>query len=143
MKKVFGIMAAALAFTALSGYCAGCYYFKDHFFYGTTIEGTLYGCLDESWALADLLGRAENYELTIHGRDGLEDVLRAAEAGCTLAPQEELSRILEGQIPWQWPLGFFEPFSYELTGSVQFDEVAFYEAAEGLSIFARENQMEP
>lgn len=143
MKKMFGIMAAALAITALSGYCAGCYYFQDHFFYGTTIEGKLYGCLDEAQVRADLLGRAESYELAVHGRDGLEDVLRAADAGCTIEPQEELLKILEEQIPYQWPTAFFMPYDYELTQSVQFDEEIFSEAMKELNIFARENQKEP
>ena len=47
MKKVLKISVGLLSALLLGCYGAGCYYFQSHYYYGTTIEGRIYGCMAE------------------------------------------------------------------------------------------------
>lgn len=139
MKKVFGAIAAVLLLFLLIVYGCGCYYFRSHFYYGTQIDGTIYGCLDEPQVRADLIGKYENYELIIYGRKDLTESLGREQAGCSLEPQEELQRILDGQLVYLWPISFFEAHIYELTDSVKIEEEAFQKAIGNLAVFDAKN----
>lgn len=143
MKKALGIITGILLLLLLAAYGAGCYYFQSHFFYGTVIDGVVYGCLDEPRVRGDLIRRQADFELNIQGRYGLTDCLKGADAGCVLEPQKELLDILARQVFYLWPLGFLESHVYELKESIQMEEDAFLQAAESLSIFASENMVPP
>jgi len=143
MKKALGITAAVLLVLLLAVYGGGCYFFRYHFFYGTTIDGTIYGCLDEDQVREDLIRRQENYELTVYGRYDLTDTLKWADIGCAMEPREELQGILGRQIFYLWPLSFFETHVYELKDSAKLDEEAFLAAAEKMTIFDPESIVLP
>lgn len=143
MKKIMGIAAGALAALLLICYGAGCCWFRDHFFYGTVIDKTVYGCLTEPEVRADLLRKQEEYKLTVYGRNGLTDILKGTDAGVALKPEEELDGILESQRFYLWPLGFFKEHIYELTDSVFVEEKQFLKAAGKMSVFSWKNIQKP
>ena len=45
MKKVLKITAIVAAALFLTVYGVGCWYFYTHYFYGTKIDGVVYGCM--------------------------------------------------------------------------------------------------
>ncbi|MBS6396143.1 MAG: L,D-transpeptidase/peptidoglycan binding protein [Clostridiales bacterium] len=143
MKKVLGITAGFFLLLLLAVYGAGCWYFQTHFYYGTTIEGTVYGCLEKQQVRDDLIQKQGSYQMKILGRRGLEDTLKGTEAGLVFEPGEELQGILNRQIWYLWPLSFFEEHVYELTDSIRIDEEQFRAAAEKLSVFQRQNMKAP
>lgn len=143
MKKALGISAGIFLLILLVCYGAGCFYFQSHFFYGTIIEGTVYGCLTESEVRDDLVRRQSSYKLTVYGRNGLKDILEGEEAGVILEPAAELQQILGRQIFYRWPLSFLETHVYELKNSVRVAEEVFQAAAGQLSIFCPENIQKP
>ena len=143
MKKVLKISVGLLSALLLGCYGAGCYYFQSHYYYGTTIEGRLYGCMAEPETEEDLQRRQDGYTLTVHGRNHLTDVLKGDESGLIFEPGKELSEILGRQNYYLWPLSFFEGHSYELTHSVQVNEEKFSEAAGRMSVFLPENIQKP
>ncbi len=143
MKKAFRIIAAVLFFLLLAAYGLGCWFFQSHFYYGTYIDGTLFGCMDAVQVRQELVNHYKDYELTVIGRYEIMDTLSGETAGCVLEPEAELQDILGRQRWWLWFLSFFESHVYTLTDSVQIDEEVFAEAADGLSIFAPENIVEP
>lgn len=143
MKKILGITTGILAVLLLTVYGIGCYYFQDHFFYGTVIDGTVYGCLTEPEVSKDLIRRQNDYELKVYGRNSLKDILSGKGAGVTLEPEAELRKFLECQIIYLWPLSFFEEHVYELQNSVQVDEEQFLETSGRLSVFLPQNIIKP
>lgn len=143
MKRTLSIVMGIFAALLLAVYGTGCFYFQNHFFYGTTIEGTVYGCMTEPEVRKALIRRQNGYELKVYGRNGLEDILDGEEAGVTLEPEDELTKFLECQIFYLWPLSFFEEHVYELKSSVRVEEKKFQEASGNLSVFLPENIVRP
>lgn len=143
MKKVWCVTTVILIVLLLAVYGGGCYYFQSHFYYGTTIDGTVYGCMTEPEVCSDLIRRQSGYALTVNGRNGLTDVLEGADAGLTFDPEEELLQILGRQIVWMWPFSFFEEHVYSLTDSIRVDEEQFRKAALKLSMFQYRNMKSP
>lgn len=143
MKKVFVVGAVLLGAVLLVAYGAGCYYFQNHFYYGTTIDGTVYGCMTEPEVSSDLIRKQSGYALTVNGRDGLTDVLEGTAAGLTFDPEKELLRILGRQVVYMWPVSFFETHDYRLLDSVFVDEEQFMKAAEELSMLQDKNMQAP
>lgn len=139
MKKRFTIITWLFLICLLTAYGIGCWYFQDHYYYGTTIDGVVYGCLTAEETEEQMFRRNEAYELHIAGRGQLEDVLTGTEAGLVFTPREELQRILECQIVSMWPLSFLETHKYELKDSRLLDEAGFTEAMAGLSVFQEKN----
>lgn len=143
MKKILCVATGLLATILLIVYGAGCYYFQSHFYYGTTIDGTVYGCMTEPEVCSDLIRKQSGYALAVNGRNGLTDVLEGTDAGMAFDPEEELLQILGRQIVWMWPLSFFETHEYSLTDSVRVDEEQFRKAAGKLSLFQHRNMQSP
>lgn len=135
MKKALGITAWILMIFLLAAYGIGCGYFQEHFYYGTAIDGTVYGCLTVSETAAQMIRKQDEYKLNIKGRDQLEVCLAGAEAGLCFEPEEELEQILERQIPAMWPVSFFESHVYELKDSLHMDKEVFRKNVLKLSLF--------
>lgn len=141
MKKVMGIAAGIGVILLVYG--IGCYYFQSHFYYGTTIDGTDYGCIDKDRTEQQILQEKGDYELTVYGRENLTDVLDGEEAGIVFDPSAELAEILTRQRYYLWPLSFFETHDYTLSESVTVDEEKFDSAVRALPMFLPENMQAP
>ena len=143
MKKVLKITAIVAVVLLLAAYGVGCWYFYTHYFYGTKIDGVVYGCMTPEEVAADVTARQQNYSLTIEGRYEMEEVRTGEELGATIDPLEELTANLHRQRPWMWPVSFFETFEDELTDSIRINEDTFTAQAEAMSFFKAQNQVAP
>ena len=107
MKKVLKITAIVAAALFLTVYGVGCWYFYTHYFYGTKIDGVIYGCMTPEEVAADVIARQQNYSLTIQGRYEMEEVRTGKELGASIDPLEELKadgiNVIEVDdiTPWQ------------------------------------------
>ena len=54
MKKVLKITAIVAAALFLTVYGVGCWYFYTHYFYGTKIDGVIYGCMTPEEVAAEV-----------------------------------------------------------------------------------------
>lgn len=143
MKKVLKITAIVAAALFLTVYGVGCWYFYTHYFYGTKIDGVVYGCMTPEEVAVDVTARQQNYSLAIQGRYEMEEVRTGKELGASIDPLEELRSNLRRQRPWMWPVSFFETFEDELTGSIQIDEETFTAQVDAMSFFQPKNQVAP
>ena len=107
MKKVLKITAIVAVALFLTVYGVGCWYFYTHYFYGTKIDGVVYGCMTPEEVAVDVTARQQNYSLAIRGRYEMEEVRTGKELGASIDPLEELRSNLRRQRPWMWPVSFF------------------------------------
>ena len=75
-------------------------------FYGTKIDGVVYGCMTPEEVAVDVTARQQNYSLAIRGRYEMEEVRTGKELGASIDPLEELRSNLRRQRPWMWPVSF-------------------------------------
>ena len=98
MKKVLKITAIVAAALFLTVYGVGCWYFYTHYFYGTKIDGVVYGCMTPEEVAVDVTARQQNYSLAIQGRYEMEEVRTGKELGASIDPLEELKTDLRRQL---------------------------------------------
>ncbi len=108
-------------------------YFMDHFFPGTTINGEDAGLLTPAQAGSLVLRQAEEYELTLQGREGETFVLKPEEMGISFCETDAVSHVKRIQSGFLWPRLFWQKDFYSVTaGTLGFEGEAFGEAIENL-----------
>lgn len=139
-----GISAAAAVFLLTVGTFAGLsFFFEDHYYYNTFINGKDYSYKTPVEAEEMMYETFAGYSLEITGREDVYDIILPAEIGMRCAFDDSLVRIKKEQNPWLWFLGFFREYSYGITLPVTYDQDALKRKTAGLSFFRKENVRAP
>ena len=106
--KVTGIVAAMMIVSAGCAYAAVSYYYSNHFFRGTQING-----LDCSGKTAyeveqAIAGQVENYSIQVLARDQEPESISGSSINYQYASDGEILVLLKSQKPYEWIRGFFE-----------------------------------
>jgi hypothetical protein len=117
------------------------FYYRDHFYKGTTIGGIDMSnrTLEEAKTL--ILSQTDGYTLNLTARDGVEEVIDGAAIGVTPAWDGSVDAILAGQSGFAWI--FKTPEEYTLLTMIEYDADALKSVLEGFDFMKPENQTAP
>lgn len=142
-RKVIWIAAGISAAVILLLYTAGVFFFREHFFLNTLIDGENYGWLSPRQTEDAIRSQLRGFVLEIAGRDGVKDTIRAEDIEMAPVFDGSLEEILEGQNRFLWPTAFFKQYSYEIPRLVSFDEELLDEKLKELEVFKKANDRAP
>jgi len=105
--RVLVISLSSLVGLLLIAYAFGVYYFWDHFDFYTTVDNvdcTFKTPQEVEQVISD---HVADYELTITGRDGLDDTITAKDVGLFYVPDGQVEKLLAQQNSFLWFMTLF------------------------------------
>ena len=141
--KVTGIIAAILAVTAGCAYGAVTYYYADHFFEGTYINGI--DCSNKTAYEVEqaIASTVEAYSIEVTSRNQDPQTISGSQIGYQYMSDGEVLNLLKQQKPYEWVRGFMETRSYNTQENVTFDKTLLQNEVKALNCAQPENQVEP
>jgi hypothetical protein len=139
VRRLFLIIFGVLAVLVLSGYLGGAYYFKNHYFFHTTIGSSDCSTKTPEYAASRTRTIVESYLLTIYDRDGNKFLLRGPDFSYEYVEKGEEEQILESQNPFAWPASLWSEYSYALDVSVTYNAAQAKNALGSLECFTSED----
>lgn len=139
-KKVKKILIGAIVFSLLFlAYLCSVYYFSNHYFYKTRINGEDCSFLTDSEVRKKINKKVSLYELEIIGKDDVSDKISADDIGLSFEYDCSLENIRKKENPFLWMTAFFTGYDFELEEAADFDEELFNEAVKELAFFEKSN----
>ena len=132
-----------LLFTLLVIYLGVAYYFKDHFYFGTAINGVDVSGETIEDVKALMAAELNAYTLNLKERGGKIERIKAGDVGLQFASEEELKKIKDGQSCFKWISGCLITKDLKKTVILKYDEKLLQEQIDQLSCFKPENVTEP
>ena len=133
-KKVKKILIGAIVFSLLFlAYLCSVYYFSNHYFYKTRINGEDCSFLTDSEVRKKINKKVSLYELEIIGKDDVNDKISADDIGLSFEYDCSLENIRKKENPFLWMTAFFTGYDFELEEAADFDEELFNEAVKELA----------
>lgn len=142
-KNLLFIIAGASITLLFLVYIGFSVFFMNHYYWGTTINGRVYGGMTPAASQSVIIDEIADYTLEIKGREGMTDTLTASEIGMEFVFDDTLNTIAASQSGFKWFLPFFKPHDYELSTEIKVDEEKFREAVKSLDFFQKENIKAP
>ena len=118
-------------------------YFQNHFIFHTVIAGI--DCSGKTaWEVErEIESKIASYQLVLEEREGKNESIFADEIDLCFISNGEIEELLEEQNPFDWLRAFFEPETYEITTSVEYDESLLLERIERLECLDENNITDP
>ena len=149
MKKHTGLVIFLLLLIAAVG-AAVCFYFyeagpyENIFIEGTFINGRNVGNMTAAEVEEDIRNRVEDYQLTLHFADGVDETLSMDQIGFAYASDGQVQKILDGQNKYEWIRGKLgQTAEYNVGETYVYDEDKLREALFSLPEMRPENQTAP
>ena len=141
--KVTGIVAAMMIVSAGCAYAAVSYYYSNHFFRGTQINGI--NCSGKTAYEVEqaIAGQVENYSIQILARDQEPESISGSSINYQYSSDGEVLSLLKRQKPYEWVRGFFETSSYTTKENATYDKNLLQNQVKSLSCAKEENQVKP
>lgn len=145
-KVIRGIFLSLLILALLAAagvYIYGMVYFKDHFFWHTTINGfdVSQQTADEVEArVAEVIGR---YSLDIEERGGNTETITADQIDYHYVSNGEVQTFLQSQKLYEWPLYLKKQITYTFESSAQYDEDLLRKTIDELNCLDEEQVTKP
>lgn len=124
-------------------YLAVAVYFMGHFAFGTSVNGRqAYGTTarDQEDIAAQ---EASSYELVIHGRNGVSDVITSKQLQITPEFDDEFRQLLKQQKSLLWPMYLFKETDLVTETLISYSQAELSKLVAELSVFDEENIIEP
>ena len=131
-KVVFGILAAIVGVLAIC-YAGGCFFYQNHFFFGTKISG-----VDASNKTAQAVENsiekdAKDYKLTLKERENQSETIAAKDIGLRYSDDNPVQKALDKQNPFKWPLAVLGINDDELPTVYEYDEAKLNKKIQSLN----------
>lgn len=137
-KVVIAIIGVLVVLLAAAYIGIGIYY-QSHFPFHTVINGVDCSGRTVEEVKALVTREAQRYQLTITGRDGLEDTITSTQIGLHPEFDRSLETALKSRGGFAWLLSLFRETTIELETMVVYDEVMLADAMDGLAFFDERN----
>lgn len=124
-------------------YLGFAFYFSNHFFFHTRINGIDASCKTAEEVNEILADEVQNYSLTMYGRNEITDSITAQDIGLTYTPNGDVEKYLDEQNPFLWLGGAFRADTSEISNCVTYDKAALEERCNQLAFFQKSNQIAP
>ena len=119
------------------------FYFSNHFFFHTEINGIDVSCKTTEQVNEILTNETNNYSLTIYGRNEVTDSITAQDIMLTYTSDGSVEDTMEQQNAFLWITGAFRADTSTITNSVTYDEQALDALCDSLAFFQKENIVSP
>lgn len=119
------------------------FFFSNHFFFHTEINGMDVSCKTAKQVNEILADEVSNYSLTIYGRNDVTDSITAGDIMLTYTANGSVEDSMKTQNPFLWITGVFRPDTSVITNSVTYDEQALDSLCDSLAFFQKENIIPP
>ena len=141
--KVTGMIAAMVLVAAGCAYAGVSYYYTNHFFEGTTING-----IDSSNKTAyeveqEIASKMENYTIEVKARDQESQTITGSDIDYRYISSGEILKLLKSQKPYEWVKGFFGETTYTAKEETAFDKSKLETQVKALNCAQKENQVAP
>ena len=141
-KKVF-IAKAGLGTIVLSLYIGTSLFFKDGFYFGTTLGDLKIGGKTTTQVQQAITQKGQEYVLSLYGRGGEKQTLSGEAFGLSYDIEESLEDLKKRQPAFAWPLALFSKKDLEVAQTVSYDEALLTEAINHLEYFNEETRVAP
>jgi len=144
-KKCKKILFAILGGTVLLGgmYLAATSYFKDHFYYGTTINCISVAGKTEEEVNEQLANQQENYTLELEEKNGIREKILAKEIGLKYTLKEDVKTLKKNQNPFKWINGLLHKNDHSIKKSTEYDKDLLKKRIDALSCLDDRKVVEP
>lgn len=142
-KKAAAITAGSILGLALLVYLGLAFFFQNHYYFFTEINGVDFSGKTVKNAEAYIENQVMGYELTLKELDGGEEKISGSEIGLSYQPAKELEQCMKRQNPFLWPQAFWKQEKITTGIDVKFDEALLDEKIKKLAIMQPENQTPP
>ena len=123
------------------GYLGGVYYFEDHLFFHTTINGMDFSSKSVGDVEEYMHSQVRDYTLTIEESDGETQQVSGSSIALEYVPGDELKKLVEGQNKFLWVKSLWEKTEIEAPIGVTYNEEALAGELDRLPCLQKENQV--
>lgn len=141
-RKVF-IAKAGLGTIVLSLYIGASLFFKDTFYFGTTLGDLKIGGKTTTQVQQAIEQKGQAYVLSLHGRNAEKQTLSGETFELSYDIGESLEDLKKRQPAFAWPLGLFSKKDLEVAQTVSYDEALLMKAINQLEYFNEETRVAP
>lgn len=139
-----GKIAVAIIAALAAVYVIFAVYFMNHFGFRTSVNGHDVSLLSAAAAISTLTEAAEDYTLTISGRNNLTDTISAADISMTSSDEiAQIGSLISRSRALIWPVSLFRTTEYTTESFVSYDGNALQEKISTLVFFDSSNVTQP
>lgn len=139
-KKIIIIVVAVVA-SILVIYLGFSIYFMSHFYFGTKIGNVKVSGQSATATEKTLQQAMDEYVLTIKQRDDSTDTIVGDEVALKIEWSSKPETFIEKQNGFAWIIKIFKPDSYEINGTITYDDAKMVEKIAGLSAMSEGKQI--
>lgn len=140
-KIVIGIIISLC--TLLIIYFGMAIYFKDHFYFGSVINGINVSGKTVQDAEEKISSELQSYTLSLEERGDKKEQITAADISLKYNSNSETQSLKDKQNPYKWILALFNNNDSKMTQGVSYDKELLKEKVDKLSCFDSSNIIEP
>lgn len=142
-EKIGLAILCALLVLGCACYIIGCFYFRGHFGFHTSINGTEVSCQSPETVEEEFNASASSYVLTIHGRNQVTDTISASQVSLSPSFDGSIETLLQEEASWKWPETLFTETELTMPPTATYDSAALDALIDTLSVFDPSNEVEP
>ena len=139
LKKTV-LFAGGILGVLLLVYLGFAFYFTNHFYFNTTINGNDFSGKSVKEVESYMEKQVKGYTLTLKENDGGTEVISGEDISLEYLPGKELEKIMKDQNALLWIRALFQKGSAEAKIGVKYDEAALDNLIGGLQCMKPENQ---
>lgn len=141
--RVTGMIAAMVLVAAGCAYAGVSYYYTNHFFEGTTINGINSSNKTAYEVEQEIASKMADYSIEIKARDQEAQTITGSDIDYHYISSGEILNLLKEQKPYEWVKGFFEKTTYTAKEETAFDKTKLENDVKSLNCAQKENQVAP
>lgn len=135
-----GIAAAVL----LIIYIGLSIFFRTHFYFGSMLNGENVTGKTVEEVEKQLSKDIAKYELKLKEKRGdTTETISADQIDLKFVSDGKVQKLKDEQNPFAWPIAVFNPATYDMSATVEYDEAKLKEVFGGLECFRKENMKKP
>lgn len=142
-KRLLLLIGILLVCMLAGGYIGASFYFRDHYYWGTTIDGMDCSCMKQEDVEKALQDELEQYVYTISGRGGETEKIAANEMEVYYTFHEDLEAIAQRQKGYLWFQFLWERQEYHLEKDLHYDQERLFELIDALECFNHNKAVMP
>lgn len=143
LRNFFLALVSVALLAVIGCYVAGMVYFRDKFFWNTTINGVDVSEMTAAQVEDRIAAQLATYRLEIVERGDISEFISADQIAYHYVSKGETMTFLRGQDLFRWPVSFWQSSSYTFDSSAQYDDAMLMQAIEGLAALDEEQTVPP
>lgn len=141
-KILLGVMLGMI-FVIACVYLAVSFFFKSHFYSGTSINGLDCSRMTVEEVKYTIQENILEYKLVITERGGSTEEITASQLGMTYVDDQGVEKLMEEQNPFAWILSVSQNKNYEMAANTTYDQTGIDAILDGLQCFQEGNITAP